>query len=155
MPRSAQGAREGDVLREEAVARVHGLRPDLDRGGDDRLDREVGLRGRGRADAHGDVRLAHVRRIRVGVAVDRDGADAESAERADDAARDLAAIRDEHGVEEGAAVAHGNSHVTHIRKTPKRDSGSGVRLTTSRASPRRSRVSAGSMTPSSQSRAVA
>jgi hypothetical protein len=51
-------------------------------------------RGGGRtADQDGLVRLADVPGAGVGVAVDRDAGDAERAERADDADRDLAAVR--------------------------------------------------------------
>ena len=55
----------------------------------------------------------------------------------------------------GGLDGRSRSHGDHIRKTPKRGSGSSVRATTSSARPKRSRVSAGSITPSSHSRAVA
>ena len=100
------GAREGGVLGEEAVARVDRLRAGLARGGEDRLDVEVRLR----AAAAGPMRTATSAsrtcgRIGVGVAVDGDRADAEAPERPDDAARDLAAIGDEHGVERRLGAA--------------------------------------------------
>ena len=63
----------------------------------------------GRTEPHSDIRLAHVARIGVRVAVDRDAADAEAAQRADHAAGDLAAVGDQDGVEHSPA---------HILKTP-------------------------------------
>ena len=87
------------VLGEEPVARVDRLRAGLAGGGEDRVDVEIGLRCGGRADAVRRVGLAHVRGLGVGVAVHGDRADAEAPQRADDAAGDLAAVRDEDGVE--------------------------------------------------------
>jgi hypothetical protein len=55
-----------------------------------------------------DVRRVHVPGVRVRVAVDRDRADREAVERADDADRDLATVRDQDRVE----------HLRHIRNTP-------------------------------------
>ena len=46
---------------------------------------------------HRLVRLPDVQRLRVGVRIDRDGADAEAPRGADDPAGDLAAIGDEEG----------------------------------------------------------
>ncbi|KJL42383.1 hypothetical protein RR49_00277 [Microbacterium ginsengisoli] len=138
---------ERGTLGQEPVAGVHGLRARDLRGRDQRVDAQVAARGGGLADAHRLVGLAHVRRAGVRVAVDGDRPDAEAPQRADHPAGDLAAVRDQHGVEEG--------HVAHIRKSPKAGAGSGVREATSRASPSRSRVSSGSTMPSSQSRAVA
>ena len=145
------GARGGElrVLGQEPVARVDRLGAGILRRGEDRSPVEVGLRGRGGADAVGRVGLPHVRSVGIRIAVDGDRADAESPQRADDAPRDLAAVGDEHGVEKRLG------HLGHIRKTPKRGSGSGARETTSSARPSRSRVSAGSTMPSSHSRAVA
>ena len=95
-----QGAGEVDVLAQEAVARVHGLGAGVAAGLDDGLDLEVALGGRGGADPHGDVGLAHVPGAGVGVGVDGDRTDAQRAQGADHAAGDLAAVGDEHGAEE-------------------------------------------------------
>ena len=88
-------------------------------------------------------------RGRVVLGANRDRADPQLAERAGDADRDLASVGDEHGLEH-LHVGH-----AHILKTPKRGSGSGTAVTTSSAMPRTRRVSAGSITPSSQRRADA
>ncbi len=68
--------------------------PVRQRGGHDRLDVEVALPRRRRPDAHGDVGLGDVARTGVGVAVDRDRADAHGAQRADDSHGDLAPVGD-------------------------------------------------------------
>ena len=90
------------VLGEKAVARVDRVGAGDLGGGDDRRDVEVALRRAARADAHRLVGEAHVERARVGLGVHGDGADAELAARADDAQRDLAAVRDEDLLEQRA-----------------------------------------------------
>ena len=92
-----------------------------------------------------------MQRARVGLGIDRDGAKAHALGRPRDAARDLAAIGDqERG--EGARKRHGRAH---ILKTPKREGAGGAFKPAEMASASTMRVSAGSMMPSSQSRAVA
>ena len=92
---------------------------------------------------HGLVGFADVERLRVGDGIYRDGADAEAPGGADDAAGDLAAIGYEQGLD-------------HMRNTPKRGASStGALSVAARARPSTSRVWAGSITPSSHSRAVA
>src|SRR3546814_19656987 len=49
------------------------------RGGDDAVADEVGFARRGWADMDGFVGFADVERFRIGVGIDRDGADAEAA----------------------------------------------------------------------------
>ncbi len=98
----------------------------------------------GRADAHRLVGEADVRQLAVGVRVDGDRLQAQRVAGADHAGGDLRPVGDE-----DAAQAH------HMRKTPKRVSASGARAQASSARPSTRRVSRGSMTPSSQSRAVA
>ena len=97
------GLGEIGVLSEKAVTGVD--RPGARRPGrlDDRGDRQIGLRGRGGADANGGVGEAHMRGVRVGVGIDGDGAEALGARGADDAAGDLAAVGDEQA---GEARAH-------------------------------------------------
>src|SRR5690606_13737031 len=97
-----------------------------------------------------EVGLADVPCAVVGRRVHGDRGDAEPPQRAGDTDRDLAAVGDEDAAERG-----GPGHRAHIRNSPSRGSGSGVRETTSSASPSTVRVSAGSMMPSSHSRAVA
>ena len=77
--RGRAGAGEPGVLGQEPVAGVDGLRAGCLRGGDDRLDGQVALRGRRRADPHRLVGRADVRGAGVGVAVDRDAGDAHAA----------------------------------------------------------------------------
>ena len=87
-----QRAGEGGVLRQEAVAWVHGIGAGLAAGGHDPLDREVGLRRRGRADGDGLVGARDVQRVAVGLGMDGDGGDAHAPRRLHDPAGDLAAI---------------------------------------------------------------
>ena len=103
-----EAAGERRVLGEEAVARVDGLRAGRVHGLEDPVDAEVGLGGRGRAQAVRDVRGPHVGGVRIRVGVDGDGLDAHPPAGPDDAQGDLAAVGDEDPSE----------HSTHILKTP-------------------------------------
>ena len=92
-----------------------------------------------------------MQRSAVGLGIDRDRGDAHPPRGADHAAGDLAAIGDQDFARTPA----------HIRKTPKRPGRSpsnrsiGALRLAEIANARAMRVSAGSMTPSSQSRALA
>ena len=93
--RIAHGASEPLALGEKAVPGVNGLGARAVRGFDDLVAAQVALaRGR-RSDVHRLVRLANVRRARVGVAVDGHGSDSHLTTRANDAQRDLAAVGNE------------------------------------------------------------
>ena len=82
-------------LRQEAEAGVDGFRPRLPAGRDDALGDEVTL-GRGcRADVDRLVGEAHVQRVTIGIGIYGDRPDPHASGRADDAAGDLAAVRDE------------------------------------------------------------
>ena len=80
------------VLREQSVAGMNGVDVGDLGGADDGGNIQIALRQLRRADADGFVGKADVQRVPVGVAVDRDRADAQLLARADDAQRDLAAI---------------------------------------------------------------
>ena len=67
------------------------------------LDVEIALAGGRGADQDGLVGLARMRPVRVGLGVDGDGADAEGAAGAEDAARDLSAVGDEDALEHAQA----------------------------------------------------
>ena len=101
IPASRAGARERGVLGEEPVARVDRLGAGALGRVEDPLDVQVALRRRARADEVRLVRRPHVQRAAVGLRVHGDRADAELAQRPEDANRDLAAIRDEDVAEEG------------------------------------------------------
>jgi hypothetical protein len=83
------------VLAEEPVARMDRLRPGGARGLQDAIGAQVAVCAGRRSHAHRPVRLHHVRRVGIGLGVDRDGLDAEPAGGADDPAGDGAAVGDE------------------------------------------------------------
>ena len=60
------------------------------------LDVEIALRGRGRAEQVRLVGIGDVQGARIALRIDGHRADAELAERPEDADRDLAAVRHEH-----------------------------------------------------------
>ena len=93
--RLRQRDREGRALGQKAVARMDRFGAGLLAGGDDFLDRQIGLGRRGRSD--GDRLVGHldVKRVLVGFGIDRDGLDPHAARRPDDAAGDLAPVGDE------------------------------------------------------------
>jgi hypothetical protein len=93
------GLREIRVLGEKAVARMDRLGARLLGGRDDLFAAEIAFFRRTCADVHGFVRFAHVQRFCICVGIDRDGADAETFCRADDAAGDLATVCDQNTVQ--------------------------------------------------------
>ena len=97
-PASITACAKSAIFGEEAVARVDRLGASLLRSFDDLLADEVALTRRARPDVHRLVRHAHVQRLRIGVRIDRDGADPEPLRGADHAARNLATVCDEEGL---------------------------------------------------------
>ena len=97
------------------------------------------------ADRDRDVRQSDVERISVGVAVYRNRPDAHRLQRANHPDGDLAPVGYQNRIE---------THHAHIRKTPYDTGSTGAVDITESARPTTVLVSAGSMTPSSQSRAV-
>jgi hypothetical protein len=141
---------EVGVLREKAVAGMDSLSAGRAGGVDDRLDVQVAVPGGRRADQHGLVGERDVERVAVGVGEHRDRPHAHALCRADDPAGNLATVGDQELVE-----AADQEH-RHILKMPKRvGSGGGALSEAASASASTVRVSAGSMMPSSQSRALA
>ena len=124
---------------------MHRLRAAAPRDIEDDIPAQIGLRGGCGADGIGLIRLAHMQRLRIGLAEDGDGLDAHAPRGADDADGDLATIGDEDFRE----------HAHHIRNRPKRVGGMGACSAALKARPSTSRVMAGGMMPSSQRRAVA
>ena len=80
--RARDRACERRVLGEEAVPRMHGVRVRAMRDVEQAIDREITLRGRRGADAVRVVRVAHVRRVAVGVGIHGDRRDSHLACRA-------------------------------------------------------------------------
>src|SRR2546421_1629738 len=103
------GLGEAPVLREEAVAGMHGVGAGFAGGGEDALDAEVRLARRRRPEQHGAIRVLHVGRVAVGLGIDGDGGEPERAAAAEDATRDLPAIGDENGAEHAQGAAETGS----------------------------------------------
>ena len=144
IPASAQAAANAAFSRQEAVAGVDRLRARRPRRRDHPVDRQVALR-RGRGPSRTATSAApHVRRVRVGVGVHRDRADAQ--------ARSVRITRS--AISPRLATSTVPNIPRHIRNTPKAGSASGAFAAVDRARPSTVRVSAGSITPSSHSRAV-
>ena len=83
---------EGGILAQKSVAGMHRLRARLARDGEDALGVQIALASRCGADAHSLIRERDVHRVPVGLGENGDRFHAEPAERADDAAGDLAAV---------------------------------------------------------------
>ncbi|SAK97737.1 hypothetical protein AWB75_07144 [Caballeronia catudaia] len=133
------------VLRQKAVARMNRLRAGALRRLDDAFDTQIAFRRRRSADVHRFVADIDVLGFRIGIGVDGDAADIQALRRCRHAACDLAAVRYEYFVEHGG----------HILNTPKRVSSIGAFIVAANPRPKTSRVCAGSITPSSQRRALA
>ncbi len=106
-PGGQHRAGEVGVLGEEPVTGVHRVRPGPQSGVDQQVGAQVRLGRGGAGQPDGRIGLLDVRRVGVRVGVHGDRRDAEVAARADDATGDLAAVRDQQGLDHG-----------HIRKTP-------------------------------------
>ena len=100
--RFGQRVRERSALGEKAIARMDSLGACLETGGDDLVDREIGLRRRGRPYRDRFIRHLDMQRILVRVGIDGDGPDAHAARRLDDATGDLAAVSDQDCLEHRA-----------------------------------------------------
>ena len=90
---------EARVLRQEAVAGMHGVGAGDLAGGKQARNVEVAFGGRRRADAHAFVGEAHVHGVGVGGRVHGDGGDAELLARALDAQCNLSPVGDQDFVE--------------------------------------------------------
>ena len=89
------GAGEVGILGQEAIAGVDRVGPRQPSCRDDQVDAEIGVRGGVARKAYGVVGLRHEGQAGVGVGVDGDRLDAETATGREDAARDLPAVGDQ------------------------------------------------------------
>ena len=105
---------EVGVLRQQAVAGMDRIHVGDFRRADHGGNVQIALRQLRRADADGLVGKAHVQGVAVGLAVDRDRADAQFLAGADDPQRNLTAIGDQDFLEH-AIVCAGNSSSTRHR----------------------------------------
>ena len=131
---------------------MHRLGAGLSRRLDHALDIEIAVARPRRSEQHGFIGHGDMHGVAVGLGIDRDGTQAHCACGTDDAAGDLAAIGDQEGAK--SPVRLGAIH-RHILNRPKRVGSIGALVAVERPRPTTRRVSAGSITPSSHSRAVA
>ena len=137
---------------------MHGVRAHARRRVQQRLDVEVGVLQRGWADAAGLVCVTHERGVAVRLGEDRRRAPAQPSSRGEHPAGDLAPIGDQqlHSMAFESVWFIAGAPLCYIRYTmPLPAAGASWRAANDRQSPSASRVSAGSMSPSSHSRAVA
>ena len=94
-PACSTAAANSGVLGEKSVTGMHGVGARLLAGAEDALDRQVAVGGRRRTDFDPVRRQAHVHRVALGLGVHRNRLEPHAIERADDAAGDLAPVRDQ------------------------------------------------------------
>ena len=78
---------------------MHRLGAGVPAGGEDVLHHQIALRRRRRADRDRDVRHLDVKRVAVGLGIDRNGLDTHAPGSLDDPAGDLAAVGNEDALE--------------------------------------------------------
>ena len=93
------GLREIGVLRKETVAGVDAFRVRGARSGNQFVDAQIAVGRRRRTDRMRLVAKPHMQCVRVGLGIDRDGAQAQPLGGAGDATGDFAAIGDQDGFE--------------------------------------------------------
>ena len=111
----------------------------------DQITTQIAVRNRCRTKANRLIRHRHMKRLCIGIGINRDRADPHGTGGADHAAGNLAAVGDEDFSE----------HCHHILNTPKRVSSIGAFIAAASDNASTSRLLRGSMMPSSQSRALA
>jgi hypothetical protein len=89
---------EARVLGQETVARMNRVDAGRPGGRDHRVHVEIALARGCRPDRHGAIGERHMQRVRVRLGVDRDRLQPKRVAAADDAAGDLAPVRDQHSV---------------------------------------------------------
>ena len=144
--------REFGILRKESIARMHGFRAAPARCVNDTLDVQITVACPRRSEQHGRVRHGDMHGVAVGLGINRNRAQPHRFCGTYHAAGDLAAIGDQEGAK--SPVRLGAIH-RHILNRPKRVGSIWALVAAERPRPSTSRVSAGSITPSSHSRAVA
>ena len=131
---------------------MNGLGAGLARCFDHPLDVEIAVAGACRSEQHRVIGHRDMHRAAIGFGIDRDRAQPHGARGADDAAGYLAAIGDQ---ERAKAPIHFRAIHRHILNRPNLVGSIGAFDAADSPSPSTSRVSVGSITPSSHSLAVA
>ncbi len=144
--------RKFGIFRQESVAGMHAFRAGLARGFDDAFDIEVAVAGPRRPQQHGLIGHSDMHRAGIGFGIDRHRAQSHRSRRADHAGCDLATVGDQ---ECAKPPVHFAAIHRHILNRPNLVGSIGAFAAAASPKPSTSRVSAGSITPSSHSRAVA
>ncbi len=147
------GAGEILVFGQKAVTRMNRIRSTGFCRGHDRFNPEIGLRRQRLADADGLIRAVHMQCVTVGVRIDGDHTVAETARGPHDPQRDLAAIGDQDVTEWFALhrpAAHGRATENCMRWGERCSASRQIASTSANIA----RVSRGSITPSSSTRAL-
>ncbi len=98
-PGAIESFGEARALGKKAVARMHRLGAGVPAGGEDVLHHQIALRRRRRADRDRHIRHFDVKRVAVGLGIDRNGLDTHAPGGLDDPAGDLAAVGNEDALE--------------------------------------------------------
>ncbi len=94
-----EGERKRFALGQKPIARMYGVGAARPAGGYDLVDVKVALGSRRRPDRDGSIGHFHMKRVLVGIGIDRDGLNPQPARRLDDATGDLAAVGDQNPLE--------------------------------------------------------
>ncbi len=146
-PRVRAGRSKCSVLGEKSVARMNCACPGRARRVQNPLNVEIAIASGRAADANRRVGFPHVTCPGIRFGVNSDGADPEPARGPKDAAGNLAAVGNQQTIDHSSPI--------HMRRIPSRVGSAAALCAAARHRPRIRRVSAGSITPSSQSRADA
>jgi hypothetical protein len=144
--------RKFGVFRQKSIAGMNRLRARLTRRLDDAFDIEIAVTCPRGAKQHCVISHRDMHRAAIGFRIDLNSAQAHRARGTDHAGCDLTAIGDQ---ERAKAPVHPSPIHGHILNRPNLVGSIGVFDAADSPSPSTSRVSAGSVTPSSQRRAVA
>jgi len=101
------GAGEAFAFRQEAITRVDAIGPGFPRGLQDEIGAQIAFGGRRRTEPHGFVGHLHMRRLRVGIGIDRNRLQPHFPRGAHHPARDLATVGDQYLFQHSTPLGRG------------------------------------------------